>query len=532
MIMLDMTCYFALNEYVMDRYFNNPKRSLSDLLGNNYIKAVSGANGFFSDNNSGIFIDIAEEKNEYYPLKMQDKLDSLISLVGTQVCKTFEDSSSGSGSNSFVKASHHEMSPLAAYGFYRIGENGTLYLISKSEHYHASLGHHFPGYNLIENAKKIGIDSITHNNSRGHITRLLEEKLIALVNGVRLEDKESITAVVKSEDPKVLNRVINLETGSLAVEAGVKMMLARFYRFESGAPQTEHGDRVPVFLVMADNDGGKQANYHGTTIITQMMRGLWPGMLDKARKSDLMRICPVRINDIEDFKRKIEQFDTGKYKVAGFLHELILMNYGSVTLDRAYITDTYDICMQRDIPTFVDEIQTGLWSNEFFTFREFGLSPDLVSVGKGFPGGQFPASRIIINGKMDNLNQFGALVTNGQGELASLAYLITIDFAYRNKEKIKLLGDYYADELETLARNYPGYINKIEGMRHLSSIVFNSVDVTVDFVKTLNSQGIDISAHTYKANCPPVALTKLPITCSKVVIDYLISKMKIVLDEL
>jgi len=48
----------------------------------------------------------------------------------------------------------------------------------------------------------------------------------------------------------------------------------------------------------------------------------------------------------------------------------------------------------------------------------------------------------------------------------------------------------------------------------------------------LNSQGIDISAHTYKANCPPAALTKLPLTCSKAVIDYLISKMKLALDEL
>ena len=516
----------------MARYFKNPKRSLTDLLGNKYIKAVSSANGVFFDNTAGRFIGIAEEKIDYYPLEMQDKLDSLISSVGTQVCKPFENSSSGSGSNSFVKASHHEMSPLATYGFYRIGENGLLYLISKSEHYHASLGHHFPGYRLIENAKKIGIDSITHNNSRGHITRLLEEKLIALVNGVRLEDKESISAVVKSEDPEVLNRVINLETGSLAVEAGIKMMLARFYKFESNEPQTEHGDRVPVFLVMADNDGGKQANYHGTTVIAQMMRGLWPKMLERARESDLFRICPVRINDIDDFKRNVEQFDTEKFKVAGFLHELILMNYGSITLDRAYITETYKICMQRDIPTFVDEIQTGLWSNEFFTFLEYGLSPDLVSVGKGFPGGQFPASRIITNEKMDNLNQFGALVTNGQGELASLAYLITIDFAYANKEQTKQLGDYYADELKTLALNYPAYINKIEGIRHLSSIVFKSVDVTVAFVKTLNSQGIDISAHTYKANCPPAALTKLPLTCSKAVIDYLISKMKLALDEL
>ena len=52
------------------------------------------------------------------------------------------------------------------------------------------------------------------------------------------------------------------------------------------------------------------------------------------------------------------------------------------------------------------------------------------AVGKGFPGGEYPASRILFNDRMDDhLPQFGALVTNGQEELASLAYLITMRWA-------------------------------------------------------------------------------------------------------
>ena len=46
-------------------------------------------------------------------------------------------------------------------------------------------------------------------------------------------------------------------------------------------------------------------------------------------------------------------------------------------------------------PVMVDEIQSCIWSPELFLFREFGLEPDFVSVGKGFPGGQYPASRIL-----------------------------------------------------------------------------------------------------------------------------------------
>jgi hypothetical protein len=42
----------------------------------------------------------------------------------------------------------------------------------------------------------------------------------------------------------------------------------------------------------------------------------------------------------------------------------------------------------------------------------------------------------------------------------------------------------------------------------------------------MNGGGIDVSAQTYKANCPPVALTKLPLTVSKVMIDMIINRME------
>jgi acetylornithine/succinyldiaminopimelate/putrescine aminotransferase len=173
----------------------------------------------------------------------------------------------------------------------------------------------------------------------------------------------------------------------------------------------------------------------------------------------------------------------------------------------------------------VDEIQSCIWSPELFLFREYGLQPDFVSVGKGFPGGEYPASRILTTSRMDSLNQFGALVTNGQEELASLAYLVTIAFAQANAAHTRELGDAYESELGALARRYPDVIARVEGRRHLSALFFHSVDTTVRFVKRLASQGIDISAHTYKAECPPAALTKIPLISTHKMVDFLIDKM-------
>ena len=43
----------------------------------------------------------------------------------------------------------------------------------------------FYGYGdkLVENARRLGIPNATHNNTRGHITRVLETELIRLVSG-------------------------------------------------------------------------------------------------------------------------------------------------------------------------------------------------------------------------------------------------------------------------------------------------------------------------------------------------------------
>lgn len=79
-----------------------------------------------------------------------------------------------------------------------------------------------------------------------------------------------------------------------------------------------------------------------------------------------------------------------------------------------------------------DEIQSCAWYDGLFLFRKYGLTPDFVSVGKGFPGGVYPASKILTSAAFDSLSQFGALVTNGQEELASLAYLVTMEFIGAN----------------------------------------------------------------------------------------------------
>lgn len=502
----------------------NIKRSLKDLLGEEYMKAVKSVavkvNGMDEEEADYLI----NEQVDFFPDSYIKKMDELAKLTGEKLIDGVYINEKGAPTDSFAKAAQSCMAPIGGLGCTRIGEDGKAYLIAKSEHYHASLGHNFPGYKLIDNARKLGILNATHNNTRGFITRLAERRIVAAANGVANDTK--IDEILASDKPQILNRVINLETGSLAVEAGIKMMLARFYRLDSSFEKPEYSGKIPVFLVMEDNKEGKGANYHGTTIIAQTFRGMWPELYEKIEENELYRVVTVKKNNIDDFKAKIEKYNNDKYKTAGFLHEIILMNYAGIKLEKEFLQEAHNICRKTDTFTLVDEIQSCMWYDGMFLFKLYNLHPDFAVIGKGFPGGEYPASKIITTAPADSLNQFGALVTNGQEELASLAYLITMEFSAANGAEIAEMGNKIEQGIRNLAKKYPDLLPPPEGLGHLSSIHFKSVEKASEFTKIMNEMSVDISAQLYKPDCPPAVLLKPPVITDETVLDVLLEKIE------
>jgi 4-aminobutyrate aminotransferase-like enzyme len=432
----------------------------------------------------------------------------------------------GASTRTFDAASQLGLAPLSALGCFRVGEDGRLHLITKSEHYHTPLGHGFPGYTLIEHARRLGIPNATHNNTRGQLTRRLEEELVAAVHGLAPADASGLASIRDRLDPCCCNRVLNLETGSLATEAALKMMLARFFPMDAAAPPPPYAGRVPVLLVMGNDDGGPSANYHGTTVLAQILRGLWPALGTGLAHGGLLQVCPIRPNRLDDLTQAFARWETATHKIAGFCHEIVMMNYGGRLLTPGFLQSAHRLCREHDVPVLVDEIQTCLWHHDLFMFREWQLTPSFIAVGKGFPGGEYPASRLIFSSAFDCLPQFGALVTNGQEELAALAYLITLRWAQANAAVTQAIGDTYEQRLQALAAAHPDLIAAVGGKRHLSSLYFHSLPAARAFAAELNRRGLDVSAQTYKADCPPAVLTKIPLITTPAMVDFILARME------
>ena len=502
--------------------FKNQKLSLADILGGEYIEALAAANEALGELSADEVRRIGSEKVEFYPEAKQKKNDDLLAKVGTQMFPSWDSGVKGAGTNSYMAAAHDNMAPVVGFTSFRIGEDGKLYLIGKSEHYHVPLGHNFSGYRLIDRAKQIGVTNATHNNTRGYIVRLMEKRVVQSANGIAWDDEETTAKVLASTEPKVLNRIINLETGSLSCEAALKMMLARFFKLDATFPAPKYSGKIPVFFVIGDMKGGKEGNYHGTTVLTQTLRGLWPEFCAKADERELYKVVPVIPNDDADFAAKMAKYNEGDYKTAGFLHEIVLMNYGGIKLKKDFLQGAYALCRHTDTPVMCDEIQSCMWYEGMFLFRQYGLDPDFVIIGKGFPGGEYPASKCLTTAEMDTLNQFGALVTNGQEELAALAYLITMSFMYENGAEVDRLGKRFQDGLREIAARHPDVVTEVEGRGHLAALHFRSVEAAAAFADKMVDRCIDASAQIYKKNCVPAMLMKPPVIASEATISFIL----------
>ena len=497
--------------------------SLADLVGLDYVEAACRARAFLSGEPVATLRALATGAVDLWPAALQERLRQLLPQVGQRVVEPLAGSAPGNSTEAFQAATRAAMAPLSGLGWYRVGEDGRLYVIAKSEHYHASLGHAFPGYALIERARSLGIPNATHNNTRGHITRCLEAALLAAAN---------LPVAGAPAPAKRLERVLNLETGSLALEAALKLVLARFHPHEASLAKPLYAGRTPVLLVLGDDDGGLSANYHGTTVLTQVMRGLWPTLRPTLEAAGLFRLRAIRLNSLDDLESAFREADGGGLKVAAFFHEIIMMNYGARVVSPEFLRRAYELCRERDVVTVVDEIQSCAWCEGGFLFRHYGLEPDLVALGKGFPGGEFPASRLLFTAPLDVLPQFGALVTNGQEELASLAYLVTLAWERANAAGIAAAGALLEAELRRAAAAHPRIVEGVSGRGHLLGLRFRDLAQGRAFTATMNAAGYDISVQSYKASCPPVALCKLPVIADEALIEAFVGACRTALAKI
>ena len=113
--------------------------------------------------------------------------------------------------------------------------------------------------------------------------------------------------------------------------------------------------------------------------------------------------------------------------VAAVIVEPVLVNGGAIVLSKGYLAHLKHLCEQYGALLIFDEIQTAFgWLGERFASGYFGVTPDILTLGKGISGG-FPLAAILFNEEHDVLDYGEHDFTYGAHPLSCAAALAVLD---------------------------------------------------------------------------------------------------------
>jgi taurine-pyruvate aminotransferase len=262
-------------------------------------------------------------------------------------------------------------------GSWLIASDGQRVLDGCSSLWNASIGH----------GRREVVDAIQRQLNQIAYVNMMECR-----NPTPVQLAERIVGIA----PDGLTRVFLSNTGTSAVEGAI--LMARQYWHRRGSPQ-----RVTVI--------GLDRAYHGCSLVTISAGGdphvrtafspLVPGF-EHAPPPDCYR-CPYGLSypdcgtrcalEIENMVQR-----AGPDSVAAIIVEPVLGAAGVLVPPENYLPMLRQICDRYGILLIFDEVATGVGrTGKWFAADRFGVTPDLLVLGKGISGGYLPLSAILIS---------------------------------------------------------------------------------------------------------------------------------------
>ena len=391
---------------------------------------------------------------------------------------------------------------LAGKGLVYITEKGKLFLDCTSGHYQMVWGYEHPKLTeAVQEGIRQGVVWDNHANVPQWPVKRLAQKLVEVANPDCPELRRGDFSKIAKSRSRLNTVHLGVCTGSVACEAALKIMLLHYQSAKSA-------EGKPVIVTL---DG----NYHGTSMVPQRIRGMWPEFVDT------VETITVQPNDGDELRRVFSRFGR---RVAGFWAEPIMMNREAILIQRNYLRLARTLCNKAAACMVLDEIQTGFWWPEVLMFHQFGIVPDIVVVGKGLTAGFHPLAGLLYKRKYDCLAQYDAINTNGSAALAALVALSCIDQIEQNQRPIAAQGEYYFERLQELPAKHPDRVSAIHGKGLMAGIKFREVPDALAFHRRCVENGLWVRVHAYHEGQSTI-LTKLGLCADQPVADFIVNKL-------
>ena len=222
---------------------------------------------------------------------------------------------------------------------------------------------------------------------RDQLTRLDHATFLGMTHEPGIELAELLLATA----PPGLTRVFYAGDGSSAVEAAIKMAYQA---------QAQRGRQRPLFVHVAEG-------YHGDTLGAVSVGGIdlfhstyrpilletrtvsSPGVLARGQsRADRGREA------LDEMRALLER--EGDQVCAVVIEPLVQAAGGMLTHDVSFVAGVRALCDEFGALMVVDEVATGIGrTGRMWAVEHAGVSPDLMTCGKGLTGGYLPLSAVL-----------------------------------------------------------------------------------------------------------------------------------------
>jgi len=221
--------------------------------------------------------------------------------------------------------------------------------------------------------------------------------------------------------------------------------------------------------------------YHGNTLGALSIMGL------EERKDAFQPLIP-ECKSIE-FNNELDLSKITNLTAAVVL-ETIQGGAGFILPTNDYLKKVRKRCDEVDALLILDEIQPGFGrTGKLFGFEHFGISPDILVLGKGMGGGMpigsFTASEELMkllsyNPKLGHITTFGGNAVIASAALATLKELTESDLIAETLQKEKLFRKLLKHSL----------IKEVRGKGLMLAILFDSPEIASEVILTCKNNGL------------------------------------------
>ncbi len=199
----------------------------------------------------------------------------------------------------------------------------------------------------------------------------------------------------------------------------------------------------------------------------------------------------VPFNDLDAIEAALRAKD-----VAAVIMETIPATYGFPMPHEGYLPAVKSLCERYDALYIADEVQTGLMrTGELWGITKYGVTPDIMVIGKGITGGMYPISCCVVNeraGQWLKQDGFAHMSTAGGAELGCIVALKVLEITQRREvaSMVGYISDFIRAGLDDIQALYPDFFTGIRQNGVIMGLEFNHPEGAKPVMRHLYEHGV------------------------------------------